>query len=235
MSLFSISKWVGVSVALSLFVIMAIQLLVATKTKKIKKHLEAVRYIVLTVNAIADGLAISSLFTYIGSFPEIWQSAVVAAGLIILFALYLAVTYIPFARDHYIISMIAYLTVILGLCIAWCTTANQATKSASFLTILYMIIFIAFFITLVVSAYNAEEHIKNVTYASFAGIIVAIIVLAIISESGDLPIDGFGGVDSTGATKKRNPYDYMPYDYIAFTAAANANMKNARYGEPPEA
>lgn len=232
MSLFDISKWVGVSVALSLFVIMAILLLVATNNKKLKKHVKAVRYVVLAVNTISDGLAISSLFTYLGYFPEIWQSAVVAVGLIIVFALYLTVTYIPFARNHYIISMLIYALVIVGLCIAWCATANQSTKAASYMTMIYMIIFIAFFVTLAVGAYNAEEHIKHITYASFVGIVVAIIVLAIISDSGDIPLDGLGGgVDSVGTNKKRNPYDYIPYDYATLSAIAVAT--NPKYSHPP--
>lgn len=225
MSLFDISEWVGVSVGLSLFVVMAILLLAASSKKKIKKRVKALRYVVLTVNAIADGLAISSLFTYLGYFPEIWQTAAVAVGLIALFALYLAVTYIPFARNHYKISMLIYALIILGLCIAWCVTASQATKAASFLTILQLIIFIAFFITLATGAYNAEEHIKNITYASFAGIVVAIIVLAIISDGGDLPIDGIGGVDSASAKKKRNPYSYIATTHAATNSLIHVNSK----------
>lgn len=234
MSLFDISKWVGVSVALSLFVVMAILLLVATKKKKVKKHIKAVRYATLAVNAIADGLAISSLFTYLGRFPQVWQSAAAAAVLIAVFALYLLLTYIPFTRQHYIISMVLYVLVVVGGGIAFCATASQSVKAVSVLTLLYMIIFIAFFIPLADNTYNAEEHIEKITYFSFAGIIVAIIVLAIISESDADFLSGLdGGIGSAGTAKKRNPYDYMAYNYAAFSAAANANIINARYGDPP--
>ena len=240
MQLICTNKWIGVSVALSLFAVMGIMLAVATNKKKLKKHIKAVRYVVLTVNAIADGLAISSLFTYLGYFPQVWQSVLVAVVLIGLFTLYLAITYIPFAQRHYIISMTIYVLLIIGLCIAWCVGANQTTRAASFLAILYMLVFIAFFTTLAIGAYDKKEHIKKITYVSFVGIVVAIIVLAIISESGDLPLDGISG----GANKyntRHNPYKYMAYEHAVFdvNATSYAKSKNTQSDDesknnPPE-
>ncbi len=232
MELLTTNKWVGVSTAIPMFLVMFIALLIISKM--IKKFAKAARFIALTVNAIADGLAISSLFMHLGKFPAVWQSVLSAAGLIGLFALYLAITYIPFTRKHYIISMVLYALAVVGGVATWCALATQATKAMSLLTILYLIIFIAFFIPLADNAHCAEEHIATVSYFSFAGLMIAIIVLVIISDGSDLPLDGLACVDSVGSSKKRNPYAYAPYDYAAFAAVAGANIDNAKYGDPQE-
>lgn len=233
MPLLTTNKWVGVSTAIPMFLVMFTALLIISKM--IEKFAKAARYVALAVNAIADGMAISSLFMHFGMFPAIWQTVLSAAGLIGLFALYLAITYIPFARKHYIISMVIYALMIIVAISAWCGTATQSTKAMSVLTILYMIVFVAFFIPLADNAHCAEEHVKTVAYFSFAGLLVAVIVLAIISDDGgDLPLDGLACVDGSGSAKKRNPYAYAPYDYAAFAAAASTNIDNAKYGKPPE-
>ncbi|MDE5562454.1 MAG: hypothetical protein K2J01_02775 [Clostridiales bacterium] len=229
MGLLTSDKWVGVSTAIPMFIFMFIVLLIISKM--IEKFAKPARYVTLAVNAIADGMAISSLFMHFGRFPAIWQTALSAAGLIGLFALYLAITYIPFARKHYVISMTIYALMIIGAISAWCGTATQATKAMSVLTILYLIIFVAFFIPLADDAHCAEEHIKTVTYFSFAGLIVAVIVLAIMSDGGDLPLDGLACVDGSGSSKKRNPYAYAPYDYAAF--AAMTSVTNPKYSDRP--
>lgn len=232
MGLLTTNKWVGVSTAIPMFIVMFIVLLIVSKM--IEKFAKPARYIALAVNAIADGMAISSLFMHLGNFPEVWQTVLSAAGLIGLFALYLVITYIPFTRKHYIISMTIYALIVIGAISAWCGTATQSTKAMSLLTILYMIVFIAFFIPLADNAHCAEEHIKTVSYFSFAGLIIAIIVLVIMSDGGDLPLDGLACVDSVGSSKKRNPYAYMPYDYAAFAAMASTDINNAKYSAPPE-
>ena len=125
--------------------------------------------------------------------------------------------------------MVIYALIIIGAISAWCGTATQSTKAMSVLTILYMIVFVAFFIPLADNAHCAEEHIKTVAYFSFAGLLVAVIVLAIMSDGGDLPLDGLACVDGSGSAKKRNPYAYAPYDYAAFAAMASTNIDNAKF------
>ncbi|MDE7107325.1 MAG: hypothetical protein K2O39_03295 [Clostridiales bacterium] len=230
MQLLTTNKWVGVSTAIPMFIVMFIVLLIISKM--IEKFAKPARFITLAVNAIANGLAISSLFMHLGRFPAIWQTVLSAAGLIGLFALYLVITYIPFTRKHYIISMTAYALIIIGAISAWCGTATQATKAMSLLTILSLIIFIAFFIPLADNAYCAEKHIETVTYFSFAGLIIAIIVLVIMSDGGDLPLDGLACVDSVGSSKKRNPYAYAPYDPAALNVATSV-ATNPKYNDTP--
>lgn len=234
MQLICTNKWVGVSVALSLFLVMFIVLMLIT-SKAPEKYEKPAQITALTVNAIADGMAISSLFTYLGRYPYVSQSAAAAAVLIGIYALYLLLTYIPFVRRYYVICMVFYVLAVVGLAVAWCATASGQVKGVAVLMLLYMIIFIAFFIPLANSAHNASEHIEKLAYYSFAGLIVALIVLVIISE-GDADFSGGGEALSLGngvnADKKRNPYAYMAYDYAAFTAATQ--VKDARYGEPTE-
>ena len=56
MSLFTISKWVGVGVSSGVFVIMLVFTLLYRKNKILP-------FFVIPINAIADGVAASSLFT----------------------------------------------------------------------------------------------------------------------------------------------------------------------------
>lgn len=237
MELLTTNKWVGVSVALSLFVVMGV--LLAAVTVRAKNHIKprkqvhTVRCIAIAVNAIADGMALSSLCTHLGGFPPVWQSAVAAVVLICVFALYLPLTYVPFVREHYIISMLLYVLAVVGAGIAICVTLNRIIGRITVLSLLYMIIFIGFFITLADSAHDAKEHIERMAYGSFAGVLVALIVLAIISDGGGDFLSGAGGdgLGSSSSYKKRNPYEYMEYDYAAF--AAMTKVTNPKYSDQP--
>lgn len=201
MSLFSISKWVGVGCGGGIFVIMLVITIIYRKEKYLP-------FIIIPVNAIGDGLAVSSLYVYLGAYPAVWESAAVFGGLCILLFLYCLLTNIPFFRNHFIISMIAYLAVILAALI---TCAVLLDSKIFPLALLGLIPFTAFFITTVAKAADAFEHIKNMAYCSFAAlIIIIIVVLAIISQGEGL--DGLGsGIDGDvvkGAKPKRNPYDF---------------------------
>ena len=112
----------------------------------------------------------------------------------------------------------------------------EGAETASALALLFMIVFIAFFVSLPIEANSAPEHLKHVAYCSFAALATVIIVVLVVLSEGDFDISGVadGGSAST-KNKKHNPYAYMPYDYAAFAAIATADRKNARYGKPPEA
>ena len=202
MSLFHVSKWVGVGCGGGIFVVMLIFTVIYRKNK-------VLRYIVIPVNAVGDGLAISSLYVYLGGYPAVWESAAVFGGLCLLLLLYFLLTNIPFFRNHFIISMIAYLVIIL----AGLITGAVLTKSNAFyLALLGMIPFIAFFITTAARAVDISEHVKNMAYCSFAAlIIIIIVVLAILSQGEGLDGLGGGGLEgdiAKGAKPKRNPYDF---------------------------
>lgn len=218
MSLFDVSKWVGVSVGIALFAIMLVLIIV------FKKH-TSVKLAALFVNAVADGLASSSLFVHLGKFPALAQSAELFAVLVGIFALYCLLTYIPFARKHYIISMIAYAVTVVAMAIVALVFAEKSTAAIFSLALLHMIIFIAFFVSLAVEAGDMSEHIKNITYCSFAGLIVVLIaVLIVLSDGGDFT-PGDVGIFDGGRSKRRNPYNFT--DYAAYGAAATAAVTAA--------
>lgn len=235
MQLICTNKWVGVSVALVLFAVMLIMLVIITK--KAEKYMTAARFVAIGVNAIADGLALSSFFTYVGGFPKVWQSVVAVVVLVGIFALYFPITYLSFVRNHYKISMLLYVLAVIGVGVTVCATATRAIVGISLLVMLYVIIFIAFFISLADRAHNAEEHIETMTYSSFAGVLVAFIVLAIISES---DADFLSGADASGiggttnAYRKRNPYEYLAYEYIAANALTHIIPENPNPVDNPE-
>ena len=77
MSLFSISKWVGVGCGGGIFVIMLVIAIIYRKEKYLP-------FIIIPVNAIGDGLAVSSLYVYLGAYPAVWESAAVFGGLCVL-------------------------------------------------------------------------------------------------------------------------------------------------------
>ena len=197
MSLFNISKWVGVSVGLSLLVVMLVLVLV------FNKHL-AVKLAALVVNAIADGLAASSLFVHLGEYPLVWQSVAVFAVMAAAFILYMLLTCIPFVARHFKISAAVYILIALGISFA-CLFGVKNSDAACVLALLFMIVFIAFLVSLHIGAEDLSEHITHLTYCSFAELAAVIfIVLVIISEGEalDLPVG-----DDSGKNKKHVPRD----------------------------
>lgn len=203
MSLFTLSKWVGVGTGIGVMVLMLV-LAVALRKRA------GIHYFTITVNAVGEGLAASSLFVYLGSFPKLWESAVVFGSLCALLLLYILLTNIPFYRQHFVISMLSYVVVIL----AGLITGAVLTKSNAFyLALLAAIPFIAFFITTATKAENTKKHIKNLSYCSFAALVLVIIAVLVVISGGD-GLDGIGdglggGIDgAAGTRRKRNPYDY---------------------------
>ena len=198
MSLFDISKWVGVSVGIALLVVMLVLVLI------FKKHM-AVKITALVVNSIADGLAISSLFVHFGAFPHVWQSVAAFAALVGAFVLYMLLTYIPFTRRHYIISMAIYALIVLGVFLTVMLTTKKACAGIFALALIYYIVFISYFVSLALSASDLPEHISHISYASFYALAVVIIVVLIILSDGNFDATpDFVGFN--GGSKKRNPY-----------------------------
>ncbi len=200
MSLFTLSKWVGVGTGGGVFVIMLILAVIFRKNKLMP-------FFIIPVNAIGDGLALSSLYVYLGAYPAVWESATVFGGLCFLLVLYCLLTNIPFFRNHFIISMLLYFCIILAALI----TCAVVIKSAIFpLALMGMIPFTAFFISLATKAENPLTHIAHLSTCSFAALIVIIFVVLIIISQGN-GFDGAGGDIGgfgKGARPKHNPYDF---------------------------
>lgn len=208
MSLFTLSKWVGVSAGIGVFAVMLIFAIVYKKNKLLP-------FIIIPLNAIGDGLALSSLYVYLGAYPAIWETAVLLGALLFAMLLYCALTDIAFFRDHYVISMIVYCVLLIVILIIVGTVGDTGKQHPQliFLAALSLIPFFAFFISLATKAENAAKHIRNLSYCSFAALILIIIAVIIVISQGD-GLDGLGdgmgsGIDgAVGTRRKRNPYDF---------------------------
>ena len=200
MSLFTLSKWVGVSVAIGVFAVMLIVAIVCRKNKYVP-------FIIIPLNAIGDGLALSSLYVYLGSYPAIWETAIVFGGLCFMLFSYCLLTNIPFFRNHFIISMLIYFFIILAALI---TCAVLIHSKIFPLALMGMIPFTAFFISLATKAENSLTHVGHLSTCSFAALIVIIIVVLLIISQGD-GLDGASG-DIGGFGKGRKP-KCNPYDF----------------------
>lgn len=205
MSLFGVSKWVGLTVGLSLlFTTLMLEIMNACAFKNRKGiHLTAI-----AVNAIADGIAASSLFVHLGEYPQIWQTAVIFVVMVAAFTIYLLITYTPFARNHFISSIGMYIVIICAVALSCLLSLPKALAACS-LALLYMAVFISFLVSLPIAARDMNEHIKHIAYCSFAALAaVIVIVLIVIMSQGDFDIPDFLGGGSPDNDKKRNPYKY---------------------------
>ena len=201
MSLFTLSKWVGVGTGSGVFVIMLIFAVIFRKNNLLP-------FFIIPINAIGDGLALSSLYVYLGAYPAVWESAVVFGGLCFILFLYCLLTNIPFFRNHFIISMLLYFCILLTALI----TCAVLIKSKIFpLALMGMIPFTAFFISLATKAENTLSHVRHLSACSFAALIVIIVVVLVIISQGsglDGVGDGLGGVSEKGKNPKRNTYAF---------------------------
>ena len=206
MSLFTLSKWVGIGAGTGIFVIMLILAIIF-------RHNRVLPFFIIPVNAIGDGLALSSLYVFLGRYPRIRETAVIFGALMFAFLIYCLLTNIRFLRNHFIISMLLYIVMLLVALIMAAAINNTAKDHPQifYLAFLCMIPFISFFITIAKGAENAAKQIKNMAGGSFAALILIIIAVFIIISQGeglDGLGDGIGGDIVGGSPRKRNPYDY---------------------------
>lgn len=207
MLLADVNKYVGVGVGAGIMGV-AVVFSFAVKSGKIKP-------IVLALNSVACGLAISSLYVHLGYVPQIWQSAAIWATLSALFVMYCLIVNIEAIKYHPVISLIVYLLLIIVPLIICAALLDSFPFS---LAALAFVPFGSFLITTAMRAKDVKAHLFNITCTSFAAlVIVIIIVLVVISEGEiadglDFPIGGDGG---SLKRKKVNPYDFVGYsDYL---------------------
>lgn len=207
MQLFYLDHWVGVSIGISLLVFMLIMFIILRKSITMPLTLTAI-----PLNAIASGIALSSMYEYLGDYPAIWQSCAVFAALVILFMLYGLLTNLSFFQNHYVICEIALVilaatSVVLGMIFSDLITFSLAAIS--------LIPFIAMLVTMTMRSSDVVEHIKNIACCSFAVLAIVIIAVLTVITQGD-GLDGFGdGIELFGGGNKKkkeflNVYDYLP-------------------------
>lgn len=211
MSLFTVSKWVGVGVGGGVLCLLLILYFV------FRKKYRQLRYGVIPVASFATGVTVSSVFvlnraSVITSglalqtaYPPVWQTAVLFGALLAAFYLYCLCTNLSFCRRHYKISLWVYAIALLATAVL----LFVFLKSPIYLLAVFGLIpTIAFLISLSIDAYNTDEHMQTLVYCAFGILIVAIIVVLLILSEGD--VDGLDGSGTTAAASKRhNPYAYL--------------------------
>lgn len=206
MQLFNFTYVIGVSVGAGILIFMLIMLIVLRKNLTLSLTLPTI-----LINALACGIALSSMYEYLGAYPALWQSCAVFAALIALFGLYCLLTGLTFFQSHYVICEIALVvlaaaSIILGMIFSDLTAFSLAATG--------FIPFIASLIAMTMRSHNFTEHVKNIACCSFAVLaLVIFVVLAVITQGDGL--DGLSAVGSTGASGKKekellNVYDYLP-------------------------
>lgn len=204
-SLFKTSKWVGVGVAGGVFVIMLIFTLIFRKNA-------VVPFLVIPINALADGLAASSLFTYLGTYPQIRHTAILFAAVNAAFFCFCLLAKTTFFKEHFVISILCFCVATIAALIT-ATLVNDTVKfypAIIWLAWLSLIPLFSFIISTAIYAESAFKQIKNICYASFAALILIIIVVIAVLSQGEA-LDGLGdGLDGgvTGSQRRRNPFEF---------------------------
>lgn len=209
MLLLPVNKWVGVSVGSAIlifnFIIYLVYFRHGSKEKGTPLSLtEAV--LSMLINAVGCGIAISSLYVYLGTSPAVWQSICVWGALCLLFFLYCFLTKIPLLKQFPRISLLIFGGIVLsggivGICLSSLTVFSLA--------LMLLVLFYVFLLTIVIEAKNSREHCQHLTIGSFIVLFAVVVVVLIIISEGEAA-EGLGDVGA-GFTKpknKKNPYEF---------------------------
>lgn len=159
-------------------------------------------------SAIGGGLAISSLYVYLGIAPTVLHSVCVWAAYVMLFLIYCLLTCIPFFKRFPRICLTIYGLLVLAGGIVGLILLSPMIFS---LALMLFILFISYLASLIARSSNYHEHIHNLTLYSFTGLMVIVIVVLIVISQGE----GVDGLDITpGSGNSRNPRK-NPYDFIS--------------------
>ena len=170
----------------------------------------------LIANAIACGIASSSLYVHLGWTPKIWQSLAIWATLSAIFAVYCILTNLNFIKRFPKTCIAIFLCALLAIGI----TGECLSDFPFSLALLVYIPFASLLITILIKAENTQTHFHHISIASFAALILVIIIVLIAISDGD-GIDGIDGMDvspdtAAGSSNKKerrpNPYDFNNLD-----------------------
>lgn len=200
MLLADVNKYVGVGVGGGILLLNGILAFIFRK--------KFINIYILFANAVGCGLAISSLYIYLGYVPQIWQSAAILAVFSAVFVIYCLIVNVEAIKYHPVISLITYLLLLLVPLIICAAVINNFPFS---LALLAFVPFASFLITTAMRAKDVKAHLFNITCTSFVALVIVIIVVLIVISEGeiadglDFPIGGGGGT----LKKKHNPYDFI--------------------------
>lgn len=205
MLLADVNKYVGVSIGGGILITSFVLYMIFRKTKNLKGSI----FLFIFASAIGCGLAISSLYTYIGTAPAIKYSLYIWCAYAILFLSYCLLTNIPLFKRFPRICLVIYGLIVLTGDVVGIIISSKIIFS---LTLMMFILFIAYLATILAHSSNYAEHNNTLALVSFVGLFfVVIIVLLVISEG-----DGLDGIDfdagggrGSRRDNKRNPYGFI--------------------------
>lgn len=208
MLLADVNKYVGVGVGAGILVLFLIIYAIYSNYSTVHRPILAA-LLFLPASAIGCGLAISSLYVYLGAAPEILYSFCIWSAYTVLFLVYCLLGKISFFQSYPRICLAAYgLLVLAGGIIGICLSSKVIFS----LALMMFILFIAYLATILAQSKNYGEHNNILVLVSFIGLLlVVIVVLIVISKGEGLDgVDGGGVGPNSGDYKhtKRNPYDF---------------------------
>lgn len=165
--------------------------------------------IFLPASAIGCGLAISSLYVYLGVAPEIIYSFCIWSAYVILFLIYCFLGKIPFFKRYPRICLTVYALLVLSAGIVGICLSSTVVFSLALMT---FILFISYLATILVRSKDYSEHNNILVLLSFIGLFIVVVVVLIVISQGE-GLDGIDGgwitPDGSGYKRsKRNPYDF---------------------------
>lgn len=203
MLLADVNKYVGVGSGGGILVLALVLYIIFHQNKKLKGWV----LLFLLASAIGCGLAISSLYVYLGSAPEIIYSFCIWSAYAILFLVYCLLTNIPFFKRHPYICLIVYGILVLAGGIVGIALSSEIIFA---LVLMLYLLFISFLATILTRSRNLTEHIGVLTIVSFIGLFVVVIIVLLVISQGD-GADGVTFDPAAGGVyvdPKKNPYDY---------------------------
>ena len=202
MLLTDVNKYVGVGIGSGILVIAFVSYLIFRENRKLKGWI----FLFLIASAIGSGLAISSLYVYLGKAPAMIHSFCIWITYTILFLIYCLFVNIPLFKHFPRICLAVYGLIVLAGGIAGIIFSSKIIFS---LALMMFVLFMSYLATILARSCNYSEHHKSLAWASFIGLfLVVIIVFIVISDGNGLDgIDDFGTGDNYRDPKK-NPYEF---------------------------
>ena len=204
MLLADVNKYVGVGVGGGILLVAFILYIVFYT----KVHIGNRISLLILASAIGDGLAISSLYVYMGTAPKIIESLCIFGAYAVLFLVYCLLANLSLFRRFPRVCLTVYgLLVLTGGIIG----AIFSSTTIFSLALMMFIPFISYLATVLASSKNYSDHINTLVLVSFMGLLIVVIVVLVVISEGD-GLDGGGFADGSGGSYKNgknNPYDFV--------------------------
>lgn len=203
MLLADVNKYVGVGSGGVILVVAFVLYMVFRK----HKNLGCWILLFFLASAIGCGLAISSLYVFLGAALEVIYTFCVWGAYAIIFLVYCLVVNISLFKRHPRICLAIFGLLVLAGGIVGIFFSSKITFS---LALMMFIPFISYLATILAHSNNYSEHINTLALVSFIGLFVVVIVVLIVISEGE----GLDGLDISPESNWRKNNGKNPYDFI---------------------